>query len=155
MVMGLSLIHHLARLRLLMEEILLTTYYLSNHLTKTPNRYIGVSKNRGTPKSSILIGFSIINHPFWGTIIFGNTYIKIHIITPLSSFTSQGASGPSGPSSHSDAPGGDATPGNGARNVANGADVANGDVVVTEDGNAAAMGAPRLSHVEVPPAVTC
>ena len=28
--------------------------------------YMGVSKNRGTPKSSILIGFSIINHPFWG-----------------------------------------------------------------------------------------
>ncbi len=27
---------------------------------------MGVSKNRGTPKSSILIGFSIINHPFWG-----------------------------------------------------------------------------------------
>ena len=25
-----------------------------------------VSKNSGTPKSSILIGFSIINHPFWG-----------------------------------------------------------------------------------------
>ena len=25
------------------------------------------------PKSSILIGFSIINHPFWGTFIFGNT----------------------------------------------------------------------------------
>ena len=34
----------------------------------------GVSKNSGTPKSSILIGFSIINHPFWGTPIFGNTY---------------------------------------------------------------------------------
>ena len=34
---------------------------------------IGVSKNRGTPKSSILIGFSLINHPFWGTPIFGNT----------------------------------------------------------------------------------
>ena len=33
-----------------------------------------VSKNRGTPKSSILIGFSIINHPFWGTTIFGNTH---------------------------------------------------------------------------------
>ena len=32
-------------------------------------------KNRGTPKSSILIGFSIINHPFWGTPIFGNTHI--------------------------------------------------------------------------------
>ena len=34
-----------------------------------------VSKNRGTPKSSILIGFSLINHPFWGTIIFGTTHI--------------------------------------------------------------------------------
>ena len=33
-----------------------------------------VSKNRGgPPKSSILIGFFIINHPFWGTPIFGNT----------------------------------------------------------------------------------
>ena len=28
--------------------------------------HLGVSKNSGTPKSSILIGFSIINHPFWG-----------------------------------------------------------------------------------------
>ena len=36
---------------------------------------MGVSKNRGTPKSSILIGFSIINHPFWGSIIFGNTHV--------------------------------------------------------------------------------
>ena len=26
------------------------------------------------PKSSISIGFSIINHPFWGTPIFGNTH---------------------------------------------------------------------------------
>ena len=35
-----------------------------------------VSKNSGfSPKSSILIGFSIYNHPFWGTTIFGNTYI--------------------------------------------------------------------------------
>ena len=25
-----------------------------------------ISKNNGTPKSSILIRFSIINHPFWG-----------------------------------------------------------------------------------------
>ena len=30
----------------------------------------------GTPKSSILIGFPIINHPFWGTPIFGNTQIS-------------------------------------------------------------------------------
>ena len=34
-----------------------------------------VSKNRGTSKSSILIGFSLINHLFWGTPIFGNTHI--------------------------------------------------------------------------------
>ena len=27
-------------------------------------------------KSSILIGFSIINHPFWGTPIFGNTHFE-------------------------------------------------------------------------------
>ena len=38
--------------------------------------HMGVSKNGGTPKSSILIGFSIINHPFWGTHIFGNTHIN-------------------------------------------------------------------------------
>ena len=36
---------------------------------------MGVSKNNGTPKSSILIVFSIINLPFWGTPIFGNTHI--------------------------------------------------------------------------------
>ena len=36
-----------------------------------------VSKNRGTPKSSILIGFSIINHPFWGTPIFGNIHMPV------------------------------------------------------------------------------
>ncbi len=44
-------------------------------------QYMGVSKNRGTPKSSILIGFSIINHPFWDTMgypIFGNTHIFIY-----------------------------------------------------------------------------
>ena len=41
----------------------------------TDNIYLGVSKNHGTPKSSILIGFSIINHPFWGTPIFGNTHL--------------------------------------------------------------------------------
>ena len=36
---------------------------------------MGVSENRGTPKSSILIGISIINHPFWGITILGNTQI--------------------------------------------------------------------------------
>ena len=37
-----------------------------------------VSKIRGTPKSSILKEFSIINHPFWDTTIFGNTYMAHH-----------------------------------------------------------------------------
>ena len=31
-----------------------------------------VSENSGTPKSCILIGFSIINHPFWGYPYFWN-----------------------------------------------------------------------------------
>ena len=38
--------------------------------------YMGVSKNNGTPKSSILIAFSIIHDPFWGTPIFGNTHMN-------------------------------------------------------------------------------
>ena len=33
---------------------------------KKKEKHVGVSKNSGTPKSSILIGFSLINHPFWG-----------------------------------------------------------------------------------------
>ena len=38
--------------------------------------HMDVSENSGfSPKSSILIGFSIVNHPFWGTTIFGNTYM--------------------------------------------------------------------------------
>ena len=41
--------------------------------------HMGVSENGGTPKSSILIGFSIINHPFWGIPIFGNIHIYISI----------------------------------------------------------------------------
>ena len=36
---------------------------------------MGVSLNGGTPKSSILTGFSFTNHPFWGTTILGNPQI--------------------------------------------------------------------------------
>ena len=36
-----------------------------------------VSENRGTPKSSILIGFSIMNHPFWGTFILGTPQMNL------------------------------------------------------------------------------
>ena len=41
--------------------------------------YMEVSENRGTPKSSILIGFSIVNHSFWGTPIFGNTHVHVYV----------------------------------------------------------------------------
>ena len=42
---------------------------------------MGVSENSGTPKSSILIGFSIINHPLWGTPLFLETSIySVHYI---------------------------------------------------------------------------
>ena len=44
--------------------------------SSVPSVYMAVSKNSGTPKSSIFIGFSTINHPFWGTTIFGNTHIS-------------------------------------------------------------------------------
>ena len=37
-----------------------------------------VSENSGTPESSILIGFSIMNHPFGGTTIFGNIHM-VHL----------------------------------------------------------------------------
>ena len=37
------------------------------------NRWVFPKIGGFPPKSSILIGFSIINHPFWGTTIFGNT----------------------------------------------------------------------------------
>ena len=52
-----------------LEKILAKT---TNHETDVAmllkkKTYMGVSENRGTPESSILIGFSIINHPFWGT----------------------------------------------------------------------------------------
>ena len=42
---------------------------------------MGVSVNGGTPKTSILIGFSLINHPFGGTPIFGNTCMFEHTKT--------------------------------------------------------------------------
>ena len=47
-----------------------------------------VSENNGTPKSSILIGFSIINHPFWGTpiletLIYGSGTLMLILLDPL------------------------------------------------------------------------
>ena len=57
----------------------ITSRYRGNKFPSCCN-YTGVSKNRGTPNSSILIGFSIIHHPFWGpTPIFGSTPIQVAI----------------------------------------------------------------------------
>ena len=42
------------------------------------NTHMVVSGNRGTQKSSILVGFSVLNHPFWGTPMYG----KPHILLP-------------------------------------------------------------------------
>ena len=42
--------------------------------------YMDVSENSGTPKSSISIGFSIINHPFWGTPNFWKQSYKFLLI---------------------------------------------------------------------------
>ena len=45
-----------------------------------------VSENSGTPKSSILIGISIINHPFGGTPIFGNIHMYMSTIKYLNMY---------------------------------------------------------------------
>ena len=42
--------------------------------------HMDVSENNGTPKSSILVGFSIINHPFWGTPIL-ETSVWLHKVS--------------------------------------------------------------------------
>ena len=49
--------------------------------------YMGV----GTPKSSIFIRFSLINHPFWGTPIYGNP----HLVYPIPGKSALTCSNPS------------------------------------------------------------
>ena len=48
-------------------------------LKKSRNKWMFPKIVGFPPKSSILIGFSILNHPFWGTPIFGNTQIEGHL----------------------------------------------------------------------------
>ena len=48
-----------------------------SRVKKTHDVEMGVSLNGGTPKSSILIGFSMINHLFLGTPIFRNIQIFV------------------------------------------------------------------------------
>ncbi len=57
------------------EKLFAFASRMSNQILVTPKSSIWVVPKIGVPpKASILIGFSIIiNHPFWGTPIFGNT----------------------------------------------------------------------------------
>ena len=52
--------------------------YLSIYIYIYIYIYMGGSWNRGTPKSSILMVLSIINHPFWGTPILRNLHIYLN-----------------------------------------------------------------------------
>ena len=45
------------------------------HLMLAKNSRMEVSWNRGHPKSSTLMGLSIINQPFWDSSIYGNPHI--------------------------------------------------------------------------------
>ena len=55
---------------------------------------MGVSIIGGTPKSSILIGFSLLNHPFWGTPIYGNLQVATNHWSPVSCCLTIGCSTP-------------------------------------------------------------
>ena len=58
--------------------------------TSFHGQYMGVSLNGGTPKSSILIGFSIFfTIPLWGTSILGNPHMSFHDPTLHSHTTSK------------------------------------------------------------------
>ena len=48
---------------------------VSHVLFNFTSHHMEISRNEGSPKSSILIGFSLVNHPFWGTSIYGNPHI--------------------------------------------------------------------------------
>ena len=59
------------------EKLPFNTFACISNSSQRLKNHMGISKNGGTPKSSILIGFSTINHPFSGTPIFGSTPILV------------------------------------------------------------------------------
>ena len=76
----LSVVIEIQTLDSLMERIQLTMTEMVNTLVFLHSKFgifsnMGVSKNRGGPPKSSIFNrvFHEINHPFWGTIIFGNT----------------------------------------------------------------------------------
>ena len=46
--------------------------------------HVRVSQKGGTSKSSSLMGFSIINHPFWGSPTYGNPHVWWYFFTLVS-----------------------------------------------------------------------
>ena len=50
--------------------------HLSVLVPQSQNHQLAISWNGGTPKSPISMGFSLINHPFWGTSIYGSPQLK-------------------------------------------------------------------------------
>ena len=53
----------------------LTTEFKTGRLIQNSRKWVFPKIGVGPPNHPILIGFSIINHPFWDTPIFGNTQI--------------------------------------------------------------------------------
>ena len=62
-----------------LRQEVLTEWSLSLWMCVCALGHMDVSENSGTPKSSILIGISIIKHPFWGTPIFWNTHMETNL----------------------------------------------------------------------------
>ena len=61
------------------------SWMVYNGKSQTKMDHLGGSIHGGTPKSSTLIGFSLISHPFWDTPTSGN----LHLGVPLFQETSK------------------------------------------------------------------
>ena len=70
--------HSASRYEMIMGRYTIIYGYIDDNGT-SKSSILEVSWNSGTSKSSILIGFSIINHPFGGTLILGNH----HMVDPI------------------------------------------------------------------------
>ena len=68
-----SEIHH----RLIFSKNNLICYIMINNIGDSINDI-----NGGSPKSSILKGFSIVNHPFGSTLIYGNPHVDSAVSMP-------------------------------------------------------------------------
>ena len=61
-------------------EMVISTHVSCNDLARHPTEtQYGCFQKQWYPKSSIWIGFSIVNHPVWVTPIFGNTHFEVDV----------------------------------------------------------------------------